>query len=108
MALSRNSAKTGHSILQTTGGNTDTAALSGGDVNQPNRVLPNGIGSDKSERRPGTGEVRLATAEHGWPLVESRASNMVAGSAFTGLILRKSQFGGMRAAANVGPATACS
>lgn len=39
-------------------------ARSGRDVRQPNRVLANGIGGDKAERRPDAGEVRLAAAKH--------------------------------------------
>jgi hypothetical protein len=35
-----------------------------GNVRQPNRILADGIGGDKSEGRPGAGEVRLAAAKH--------------------------------------------
>jgi hypothetical protein len=34
------------------------------DERQPDRVLANGIGGDKSERWPGSGEVRLAASKH--------------------------------------------
>src|SRR6516162_2045684 len=34
------------------------------DVRQPDRILADGIGGDKSEGRPGTGEVRLAATKH--------------------------------------------
>jgi hypothetical protein len=37
---------------------------SGRDERQPDRVLANRIGSDKTERRPGTGEVRLSATKH--------------------------------------------
>jgi hypothetical protein len=37
---------------------------------QPDSVFANGIGSDKAERRPGAGEVRLAAAKHERTVVE--------------------------------------
>jgi hypothetical protein len=42
----------------------DGRARLGRDERQPDRVLANGIGCDKAERRPGAGEVRLAAAKH--------------------------------------------
>ena len=39
-------------------------AWSSRDVRQPDRILADGIGSDKSERWPGTGEIRLAATKH--------------------------------------------
>jgi hypothetical protein len=37
---------------------------SGSNERQPDRVLANGIGGDKAERRPGTGEVWLSATKH--------------------------------------------
>src|SRR5262249_13099731 len=39
-------------------------AWSSRDVRQPDRILADRIGGDKSEGRPGTGEVRLAATKH--------------------------------------------
>src|SRR5215467_12398252 len=38
---------------------------------QPDRILADGIGGDKSQGRPGTGEVRLAATKHKWAEVET-------------------------------------
>jgi hypothetical protein len=46
--------------LHRTGG----VAQSGRDVRQPNRVLANGIGGNKAERRPRAGKEWLAATKH--------------------------------------------
>jgi len=53
--------------LHRTGG----VAQSGRDVRQPNRVLANGIGGNKAERRPRAGKEWLAATKHDRVEVES-------------------------------------
>jgi len=48
-----------------------SASRSGRDVRQPNRVLSDGIGGNKAERRSRTGEERLAATKHDGAEVES-------------------------------------